>query len=57
MVTNEHIQGKDSFIPVKCLTCYYIWTPSIHAHINGKTGCPDCGGKIPWTLERFINKA
>lgn len=57
MVTNEHIQGKDSLVPVRCLICEYFWMPSIHGHINGKTGCPDCAGRVPWTLERFINKA
>jgi hypothetical protein len=57
MVTKEHIQGKDSLVPVKCLTCDYIWMPTIHAHINDGTGCPDCAGKIPWTLGRLVKKA
>lgn len=57
MVTTEHIQSKDCLVPVRCFTCEYIWMPSIHAHINSHTRCPDCAGIVPWTLERFLNKA
>lgn len=57
MVTGEHIQGKESHIPIKCFICAHLWEPSIHSHINGKTGCPDCAGRVPWTLERFLKKS
>jgi Zn finger protein HypA/HybF involved in hydrogenase expression len=57
MITREHIQGKDSHIPIRCKICDYIWESSIHGHINGKTGCPDCAGRVPWTLDRFLQKS
>lgn len=53
-VTSSHITGKDSKIPIICHTCNHKWSPSIHAHINGRTGCPNCAKVIPWTLERFL---
>lgn len=56
-IREENIKGKESNIPVKCNECTYEWNPTIHNHINGKTGCPDCGGQSIWTLEKFLIKA
>lgn len=56
-VKEEHIQGKTSKIPLKCNMCLYEWAPPIASHINGKNGCPNCSGKVPWTLERLLDRA
>jgi formylmethanofuran dehydrogenase subunit E len=56
-ITNVHIQGQKSKVPVKCNDCDYRWDVTIADHINRKTGCPDCAGNLPWTLERFLSKA
>ncbi len=57
LVTNEHIQGSGSRIPLKCNKCEYMWAPSIDRHINKKSGCPRCAGVAPWTSKSFIEKA
>lgn len=58
LVNISHVQGRDSYIPIKCRECEHIWEATIHAHLTGhKTGCPECGGKIPWSLERFLQKS
>lgn len=57
-VTEHHINnGKNSRVPIICNTCEYTWEPTIFSHINGKHGCPDCAGNIPWTRERFMERA
>lgn len=56
-VHNGHIHGKNSKLPVKCNNYQYRWDVSIFSHITMKSGCPDCSGKAPWTLERFLAKA
>jgi formylmethanofuran dehydrogenase subunit E len=56
-VTKEHIKNKNSRVPVICNTCFDRWSPSIQGHINAKTGCPQCAGNVPWTLERFLKAA
>jgi formylmethanofuran dehydrogenase subunit E len=56
-VNENHIEGGGSKIPIHCHRCGYDWNPSIQDHINGRTGCPDCAGQVPWTLERFLDKA
>ncbi len=55
-VTEKHINGIDSKIPIICKSCGYQWSPSIHNHIYGY-GCPDCSGNAKWTLERFLERA
>jgi len=57
LVRPEHVINRDSNIPVKCKKCENIWYPPIHSHIRGKTGCRNCSGKIPWTLERFVERS
>lgn len=56
-ITENHIAGKDSHVPIECNVCQYKWRTSIHSHINSMTGCPDCAGVVPWTLERFKTRA
>lgn len=56
-VSQEHIKGVKSKIPVICNTCSYHWTPTIDNHINSKRGCLDCAGQAPWTLSRFLHRA
>lgn len=55
-IKHGHIQGRDSHIPVKCNTCDYEWTPTIHSHITHKSNCPMYSRNAPWTLERFLIK-
>lgn len=57
LVTSEHIKCCNSHIPVICNICGYDWEPPIDAHINRKTGCPNCAGCVKWTLNRFLQKA
>lgn len=53
----EDIQGAHSHIHIICKECGYNWNPSVSDHINKKYNCPDCSGRIPWTLERFRHRA
>lgn len=57
MITESDIKGKDSNVNLKCNTCNYIWLVSIHDHINGGTGCPNCADKVKYTRDRFIVKS
>lgn len=41
-VTNEHIKGWTSRIPVRCNKCNNNWTPLLYNHITGRQGCPRC---------------
>jgi formylmethanofuran dehydrogenase subunit E len=56
-ITADMFHGKGSHLPMKCNTCFYYWSPRIDDHINNKSGCPDCAGKAPWTLDRFLTRA
>src|SRR3989338_2344570 len=56
-VTQDHFQGNTSKIPVKCMICEFEFETSIANHVNGGFGCPDCGGNVPWTLDRFLARA
>ncbi len=40
-ITESHISGRRSHIPVKCNTCECTWFPAIRDHIRGH-GCPHC---------------
>lgn len=53
-ITKEHIHGKKSLIPITCNKCGYQWSPTLCSHINGKRGCMNCVGHVPWTVERLI---
>lgn len=56
-ITSDHIKGYRSKVPLTCNTCAYEWTPRIDDHINSKSGCPSCSGRLKWTLERFLERA
>ena len=56
VITEGHIKNQKSHVPVICNTCNYQWNPSIGHHINTKRGCPNCSGRVRWTLERVISK-
>lgn len=56
-ITPDHINGYRSKVPLTCNTCSYEWTPTINDHIYCKSGCPSCSGRVPWTLERFLERA
>ncbi len=53
----NEVLGKDTKVPIRCNQCGYQWTPSVHNHINGKYGCPECSGNVKWTLERLVRRA
>lgn len=57
MITKQHINGKDSKVPIKCKSCNHIWECSIANHINNKRGCPKCNNRLRWTYDRFILEA
>ena len=58
-VTEEHVQNKNSNIPLSCLApgCGHEWSPTINNVINGGYGCPECSGNVPWTLVRLRARA
>jgi very-short-patch-repair endonuclease/formylmethanofuran dehydrogenase subunit E len=49
-ITEEHISGVKSRIPIGCNNCLITWYPSIHAHINTKSGCTNCKNKTELKL-------
>ena len=51
------IKNKNSYIPIICTICNCGWMTRINNHIIGKQGCPNCFGKTPYNLERFLIKA
>lgn len=58
VLDTHFINGVNSYIPIKCNTCNYEWsTATVDGHINGRSGCPDCAGHVPWTLDRFLKRA
>lgn len=45
-------------IPLRCLSCNFEWRTKIGHHFGiAQTGCPRCGGKEKWTLQRFLERA
>lgn len=57
LITSDMIKGQVSKVPMICKTCNYQWSPRINDHINSKSGCPSCAGVLPWTYDKFIQKA
>lgn len=55
-VTADHIVNAHSKVPLTCLLCEYAWSPIINSLINQVTGCPQCAGKVKWTLERLRDR-
>lgn len=52
-VTEKHIiNGAMSRIPISCLICFYVWTPTIR-NLFATVGCPACTNHIEWTYEMF----
>ncbi len=56
-VVNVEIENETTRIPITCNTCFHKWETTIANHVNNKSGCPSCSGKLPWTLERFVDAA
>ena len=56
-VTEDHIKGCFSHVPVRCRKCDHEWEPTIQCHVNQKRKCPRCSGKLKWTFDRFIREA
>ena len=48
------ISGCKSKVNIRCNRCNNNWVTSVDSHINGKTGCRNCGRVNRWTLERLI---
>jgi predicted Zn-ribbon and HTH transcriptional regulator len=57
LITAEHIGKKTSKVPIVCNVCSYQWEQQIAGHINSKQGCPNCAGNVPWSTERFLQRA
>lgn len=55
-ITEAHIKNQKSHVPIFCLICDHYWEPTIDNHITGKTRCPSCEGKDPWTLDKVLAK-
>lgn len=55
-IKEHHIKTNSSHLPVSCRNCDYAWNPILSDLVNKNYGCPDCGGKLRWTLERFQKK-
>ena len=56
-ITEAHISGQLSAVPITCKLCRFTWSPVINHHINNRTKCPRCTRSIPWTLNSFIESA
>lgn len=57
LIEPEHIQNKESKLPIICNDCFYFFTPTLHNHFQAETGagCPLCSKKAPWTYLKFMN--
>lgn len=51
-VTEEHIKGVKSKIPLSCNICDYSWNPVLSSTLRDY-GCPNCAGNAPYTFEMF----
>lgn len=56
-VTPDDIENCNSIIVISCTKCNYEWPCKIRNHIDVKRSCRNCIGRVPYTYERFINKA
>lgn len=56
-ITSEHINGKNSYVPILCKRCNKVWSPTIASHINNKSCCPNCPNVNGWNPETFLIKA
>lgn len=55
-VTESHIMGHCSHIPVTCNSCGCKWYPTINDLINSESGCPNCAHTAPWTFLKVKDK-
>lgn len=55
-IKETDIKGCRSRVTIICKKCRYQWETSLDIHINGSQ-CPDCQGKAPYTLEKFLRRA
>ena len=53
-VKEDHVKCEKSKIPITCNTCKYEFTPTISSFIKKKSGCIECTGRAPLTLEKII---
>lgn len=51
------VKGKRHKINTTCNLCGHIWMVTIDNHVYNKTGCPNCGGNLQWTEEKFLQRA
>ncbi len=56
-IKEEYIQNCHSFIPIRCRTCNYRWSPSIYSHIHVGSRCPRCSGCERWTKDKCLQLA
>ena len=52
-VTEDHIKGIRSELPVSCTDCDYAWNPSIESLVVNKSKCPQCNGRVRWCLDKL----
>lgn len=55
MVTEDHVKGCLSYVPIRCTICEYEWHPCITNHLRGNR-CLSCTGKIRITLLKFVQR-
>ncbi len=55
-IHDKDIRGYKSRIVIICNTCCRKWETSLDSHISSRSGCPNCAGQVPWTLERFLGR-
>lgn len=56
LITEDHIKGSRSHIPIICNKCELYWEPALGRHIYAKTGCRRCNLKLI-TLDRLLQVA
>jgi predicted Zn-ribbon and HTH transcriptional regulator len=54
LIKEEDVKNAYSYVNIRCKECMYVWICNIHNHISRKSGCPNCSGKLRWTLARFL---
>ncbi len=57
LVTPDHVQGKDSRIPLRCIQHKHSWSPNIYKHFKLGFGCPQCAENSKWTRDQVIEKS
>ena len=52
-IGKEDLENSRSRLPFSCYNCYHQWITTLHAIVNGETGCSRCAGNEKWTYFRF----